>query len=156
MFDLCQSYSFSVEVPRSKRGNHSAHSGFIVQSKHQLSAQKVNVNFFPYLWQPLWVPRVPRDDLLKPLETVVDGWLIQCCRQYRETERGMSKNEKNAWFIVQLQRVICIILTEFTKRCHEIPPGQRYGVSTASYASSPDEPLIAWSCCSITLTNACL
>lgn len=45
---------------------------------------KGEFKLFLYLWQPLGVPGVSRDDLLKPLETVVDGWLVQRCR--RETE----------------------------------------------------------------------
>lgn len=69
-----------------------------------------------YLWQPLGVPGVPRDDLLKPLETVVDGRLIQCCGRQRGTEKGgisTKKDEENVLlFALQLQEVSHIILTQ--------------------------------------------
>lgn len=60
--------------------------GFTVQLRCRLQLE-----WLGYLWQPLRVSRVPRDDLLKPLETVVDRWLIQCCRRKKQ-KGGMKKN----------------------------------------------------------------
>lgn len=44
-----------------------------------------------YLWQPLGVSWVSRYDFLKPLETVVDGRFIQCCRRQEDKDEEMIK-----------------------------------------------------------------
>lgn len=61
--------------------------GFTVQLRCGLELE-----WLRYLWQPLRVSRVPWDDLLKPLETVVDRWFIQGCRRKKQ-QGGMKKNK---------------------------------------------------------------
>ena len=57
--------------------------------------QKANINYVCYLRQPLWVPGVSRDDFLKPLETVVDGWFIQCCREQKRKCALLSRTDRS-------------------------------------------------------------